>query len=128
MCRRSAGRTALVLAGLAAEGITRISGIGYVERGYQDIGKDIRALGGKNISNDIGEDTMFLNVEESMEHRRKEDSQKIRRIIILSISGIILLGVLLFGVLFYTINVEVVGNNRYSEAQIKEMVMKGAIL
>ena len=41
------GGAALVLAGLAAEGITRISGIGYVERGYQDIGKDIRALGGK---------------------------------------------------------------------------------
>ena len=65
---------------------------------------------------------MFLNVEESMEHRRKRrQPKKIRRIIILSISGIILLGVLLFGVLFYTINVEVVGNNRYSEAQMKLM-------
>lgn len=71
---------------------------------------------------------MFLNVEGSMEHRRKRRQlKKIRRIIILSISGIILLGVLLFGVLFYTINVEVVGNNRYSEAQIKEMVMKGPL-
>ena len=48
MCREDLrGGAALVLAGLAAEGITRISGIGYVERGYQDIGKDIRALGGK---------------------------------------------------------------------------------
>lgn len=63
-----------------------------------------------------------------MRHRRKRrQSKKIRRIIILSISGILLLGVLLFGALFYTINVEVVGNSRYSEAQIKEMVMKGPL-
>ncbi len=38
--------TALVLAGLMAEGTTRITGVEHIERGYEDIVRDIRLLGG----------------------------------------------------------------------------------
>ena len=38
---------ALVIAGLSAEGITRIDGVGYIKRGYEDFDKKIAALGGK---------------------------------------------------------------------------------
>ena len=37
--------TALVLAGLIAEGTTRITGIEHIERGYEDIVRDFRRLG-----------------------------------------------------------------------------------
>lgn len=37
--------TALVLAGLMAEGTTRITGIEHIERGYEDIVRDFRQLG-----------------------------------------------------------------------------------
>lgn len=59
--------------------------------------------------------------------RKKHLPKKSKRIIIASVSGIILVGVLLFGILFYTANVEVVGNNRYTDEEIKNMVMKGPL-
>ncbi len=37
--------TALVLAGLMAEGTTRITGVEHIERGYEDIVRDFRLLG-----------------------------------------------------------------------------------
>lgn len=37
---------ALVIAGLMAQGTTRIEGCRYLERGYEDIAGDIRNLGG----------------------------------------------------------------------------------
>ncbi len=37
--------TALVLAGLMADGVTRITGVEHIERGYEDIVRDIRLLG-----------------------------------------------------------------------------------
>jgi UDP-N-acetylglucosamine 1-carboxyvinyltransferase len=37
--------TALVLAGLMAEGTTRITGVEHIERGYEDIVRDFRTLG-----------------------------------------------------------------------------------
>jgi UDP-N-acetylglucosamine 1-carboxyvinyltransferase len=37
--------TALVLAGLMAEGVTRITGVEHIERGYEDIVRDFRLLG-----------------------------------------------------------------------------------
>jgi UDP-N-acetylglucosamine 1-carboxyvinyltransferase len=36
---------ALVLAGLAAEGITRICNVGYIDRGYQNLDARLRQLG-----------------------------------------------------------------------------------
>jgi len=39
------GGASLVLAGLAAEGYTQISGIKYIERGYEDFVGDLRKLG-----------------------------------------------------------------------------------
>lgn len=43
------GFAALVIAGLAAEGRTRIENKGYVERGYENIVRDLLALGAKII-------------------------------------------------------------------------------
>ncbi len=37
--------TALVLAGLMAEGVTRITGVEHIDRGYEDIVRDFRLLG-----------------------------------------------------------------------------------
>lgn len=37
--------TALVLAGLMADGTTRITGVEHIERGYEDIVRDFRQLG-----------------------------------------------------------------------------------
>lgn len=39
------GGAALVLAGLAAEGVTTVRNIKYIERGYEDICRDLTALG-----------------------------------------------------------------------------------
>lgn len=39
------GGAALVLAGLIASGETIVSGEEYIKRGYEDIGRDLRALG-----------------------------------------------------------------------------------
>ncbi len=39
------GGAALVIAGAAAEGRTRIEGCHYIQRGYEDICRDMRALG-----------------------------------------------------------------------------------
>lgn len=41
------GGAALVIAGLMAEGITRIEGLHFIRRGYEDISRDVRLLGGK---------------------------------------------------------------------------------
>ena len=46
--------TALVLAGLLAEGTTRITGVEHIERGYEDIVRDFRLLGA-DISMAAGE-------------------------------------------------------------------------
>lgn len=63
-----------------------------------------------------------------MGHRKKKRlPKKLKRLMIVSISGIILVGILLFGVIFYTANVKVVGNSRYTVAEIKRMVMKGPL-
>ena len=40
------GGAALVIAALAADGESRIHGLSYIERGYEDIVRDIRQLGG----------------------------------------------------------------------------------
>lgn len=39
------GGAALVAAALGAEGTTRISNIEYIERGYEDICRDLQGLG-----------------------------------------------------------------------------------
>lgn len=43
------GGAALVLAGLMAEGETEISGCSYIERGYENIGKDLSDLGARIV-------------------------------------------------------------------------------
>lgn len=44
------GGAALVVAGLMAEGESEITGCAYIERGYENIGKDLRDLGARIIS------------------------------------------------------------------------------
>jgi UDP-N-acetylglucosamine 1-carboxyvinyltransferase len=44
------GGAALVLAGLMAEGESEIGGCAYIERGYENIGKDLRDLGARIVS------------------------------------------------------------------------------
>ena len=39
-------RAALVIAGLAAEGYTTVTQIGYIQRGYERFDEKLRALGG----------------------------------------------------------------------------------
>lgn len=39
------GGAALVIAGLMVEGDTKVEGSGYIERGYEDIAKDLNPLG-----------------------------------------------------------------------------------
>ena len=39
------GGVSLVLAGLAAEGVTEISGIAHIDRGYENIDAKLRFLG-----------------------------------------------------------------------------------
>ncbi len=41
------GGAALVVAGLAAQGVTKVTGCEFLERGYSDIVKDIQSLGGR---------------------------------------------------------------------------------
>ena len=41
------GGAALVLAGMAAEGISRIEDCGHIERGYEDLCRDLSLLGAK---------------------------------------------------------------------------------
>ena len=38
---------ALVVAGLAAKGITEVSGVGHLDRGYADLEKKLRAVGAR---------------------------------------------------------------------------------
>ncbi len=47
--RELRGGAALVLAGLMADGETEISGCGYIERGYENIGKDLSDLGARIV-------------------------------------------------------------------------------
>lgn len=56
--------TSLVLAGLMAEGTTRITGVEHIERGYEDIVKDFRSLGAE-ISLCCG-DSMNINDSEAI--------------------------------------------------------------
>ena len=44
------GGAAMVLAGLMADKETRISGCGFIARGYENIGKDLRELGARVVS------------------------------------------------------------------------------
>ena len=44
------GGAALVVAALMAEGVSRIEGCAYIERGYENIGKDLRDLGARIVS------------------------------------------------------------------------------
>ena len=39
------GGAALVVAGLAAEGTTRVTGLAHIDRGYAALDRDLRALG-----------------------------------------------------------------------------------
>lgn len=48
--RELRGGAALVLAGLAAEGETSISGCHYIDRGYENICRDLRELGARVVS------------------------------------------------------------------------------
>ncbi len=41
------GAAALVVAGVAAEGVTTVSGLEYIRRGYEDLAGDLRDLGAK---------------------------------------------------------------------------------
>lgn len=43
------GGAALVIAGLAAEGTTRVFGCSFIERGYEDIAGDLRKLGARIV-------------------------------------------------------------------------------
>lgn len=53
--------TALVLAGLLAEGTTRITGVEHIERGYEDIVRDFRLLGA-DISMRKGDDMVEKDI------------------------------------------------------------------
>ena len=44
------GGAALVLAGLMAEGVTRVYGVKYIDRGYENICRDLRELGARIVS------------------------------------------------------------------------------
>lgn len=44
------GGAALVLAGLMAEGQTQVSGVAYIDRGYENICRDLRELGARVVS------------------------------------------------------------------------------
>jgi UDP-N-acetylglucosamine 1-carboxyvinyltransferase len=46
-CTDLRGGAALCVAGLAAEGETFVTEIGHIERGYEDIVRDLRTLGGE---------------------------------------------------------------------------------
>jgi UDP-N-acetylglucosamine 1-carboxyvinyltransferase len=55
--------TSLVLAGLMAEGTTRITGVEHIERGYEDIVKDFSSLGA-NIKMCTGEQAEINNADQ----------------------------------------------------------------
>ncbi|MCM1045342.1 MAG: UDP-N-acetylglucosamine 1-carboxyvinyltransferase [Candidatus Gastranaerophilales bacterium] len=48
--RELRGGAALVLAGLLAEGTTQVCGVTYIDRGYENICKDLRELGARIVS------------------------------------------------------------------------------
>ena len=41
------GGAALIVAGLAAEGVTEISGVHHIDRGYENIEETLSSIGGK---------------------------------------------------------------------------------
>jgi UDP-N-acetylglucosamine 1-carboxyvinyltransferase len=41
---------AMVLAGLVADGITRVSNINYIERGYENFAENLRGLGANVVN------------------------------------------------------------------------------
>ena len=47
IARELRGGAALVIAGLAAKGITTVADIRYIRRGYQDIVGDLKGLGAR---------------------------------------------------------------------------------
>ncbi len=58
-------------------------------------------------------------------HRKKKHSKKFRRTAVLAAVAAAAAGVLIFWGVFYIRDVEVVGNTRYTEEEIREMVMDG---
>lgn len=48
--RELRGGAALVIAALMAEGESEVTGCAYIERGYENIGKDLRSLGARIVS------------------------------------------------------------------------------
>lgn len=64
-----------------------------------------------------------------MKNRKKKSrfSKKVRRMLAAGIAAAVLSGLLIFGILFYPSNVEVVGNTRYTEAEIRDMAMTGPL-
>ena len=52
-------------------------------------------------------------------------SKKVKRRIILGTVGALLLAFLIFWGLFYIVEVEVVGNTRYTEAEVEDMALQG---
>lgn len=59
--------------------------------------------------------------------KRRRGSRKSRRILLLSLVGSLLLAAGLFWGLFYITEVEVVGNTRYEDQEVKDMVADGFI-
>ena len=58
-------------------------------------------------------------------HRKKKHSKKFRRTAVLAAVAAAAAGILIFWGVFYIRDVEVVGNTRYTEEEIREMVMDG---
>jgi UDP-N-acetylglucosamine 1-carboxyvinyltransferase len=52
--------TCLIIAGLMAEGVTMISGVEHIERGYDNVMNQFRALGAKLLVHDIQEETVVV--------------------------------------------------------------------
>ena len=53
-CTDLRGGAALCVAALAAQGDTRISEISHIDRGYEDIARDLRALGAHIRRTELG--------------------------------------------------------------------------
>lgn len=64
-----------------------------------------------------------------MKNRKKKRRlpKRVRRMLAAGAAGFVLLGTLVFGILFYPSHVEVVGNTRYTEAEIRDMAMTGPL-
>jgi UDP-N-acetylglucosamine 1-carboxyvinyltransferase len=53
--------TCLIIAGLMAEGVTMISGVDHIERGYDNVMNQFRGLGAKLLVHDIEEEAVDFN-------------------------------------------------------------------